>query len=179
VYVIAERVQYYGPDGKLITESLKDYTRRAVRKEYASLDDFLRRWSGADRKKAVIEELEAHGVILEALAEEVATKHGREFDPFDLVCHVAFDRPALTRRERVEQVRKRDAFAKYGDKARAVLEALVEKYADSGIDTIEDIKILTLDPFSRLGTAPELIQSFGGKPAYLIAIRELEAELYG
>jgi type I restriction enzyme R subunit len=179
VYVIAERVQYYGPDGKLITESLKDYTRRAVRKEYASLDDFLRRWSGADRKKAVIEELEAHGVILEALAEEVATKHGREFDPFDLVCHVAFDRPALTRKERVEQVRKRDAFAKYGDKARAVLEALVEKYADSGIDTIEDIKVLTLDPFSRLGTAPELIQSFGGKPAYLTAIRELEAQLYG
>ncbi|WP_312184441.1 EcoAI/FtnUII family type I restriction enzme subunit R, partial [Massilia timonae] len=112
VYVIAERVQYYGPDGKLITESLKDYTRRAVRKEYASLDDFLRRWSGADRKKAVIEELEAHGVILEALADEVARKDGRDFDPFDLVCHVAFDRPVLTRKERAEQVRKRDAFAK-------------------------------------------------------------------
>lgn len=179
VYVIAERVQYYGPDGKLITESLKDYTRRAVRKEYASLDDFLRRWSGAERKKAVIEELEAHGVILDALAEEVARKNGREFDPFDLVCHVAFDRPPLTRKERADQVRKRDAFAKYGEKARAVLEALVEKYADAGIETIEDIKILTLDPFSRLGTAPELIQSFGGKPAYLSAIRELEAQLYG
>ncbi|MFD2365477.1 EcoAI/FtnUII family type I restriction enzme subunit R [Pseudoduganella sp. GCM10020061] len=179
VYVVAERVQYYGPDGKLITESLKDYTRQAVRKEYASLDDFLRRWTSADRKKAVIEELEAHGVILDALAEEVAKKDGREFDPFDLVCHVAFDRPALTRRERAEQVKKRDAFAKYGDKARAVLEALVEKYADSGIETIEDIKILTLDPFTRLGTAGELIQSFGGKPAYLSAIRELEDQLYG
>ncbi|PYD88293.1 restriction endonuclease [Pseudomonas syringae pv. pisi] len=179
VYVIAERVQYYGPDGKLITESLKDYTRRAVRKEYASLDDFLRRWGGAERKKAVIEELEAQGVILEALAEEVARKDGRDFDPFDLVCHVAFDRPPLTRKERADQVRKRDAFAKYGEKARAVLEALVEKYADAGIETIEDIKILTLDPFSRLGTAPELIQSFGGKPAYLSAIRELEAQLYG
>jgi type I restriction enzyme R subunit len=179
VYVVAERVQYYGPDGKLITESLKDYTRQAVRKEYASLDDFLRRWASADRKKAVIEELEAHGVILEALAEEVAKKDGREFDPFDLVCHVAFDRPALTRKERAEQVKKRDAFAKYGDKARAVLDALVEKYADSGIETIEDIKILTLDPFTRLGTAGELIQSFGGKPAYLSAIRELEDQLYG
>lgn len=179
VYIIAERVQYYGPDGKLITESLKDYTRRAVRKEYASLDDFLRRWSGAERKKAVIEELEAQGVILDALAEEVARKDGRDFDPFDLVCHVAFDRPPLTRKERADQVRKRDAFAKYGEKARAVLEALVEKYADAGIETIEDIKILTLDPFSRLGTAPELIQSFGGKPAYLSAIRELEAQLYG
>lgn len=179
VYVIAERVQYYGPDGKVITESLKDYTRRAVRKEYASLDDFLRRWSGAERKKAVIEELEAQGVILDALAEEVARKDGRDFDPFDLVCHVAFDRPPLTRKERADQVKKRDAFTKYGEKARAVLEALVEKYADAGIETIEDIKILTLDPFSRLGTAPELIQSFGGKPAYLSAIRELEAQLYG
>jgi type I restriction enzyme R subunit len=179
VYVIAERVQYYGPDGKLITESLKDYTRRAVRKEYASLDDFLRRWSGAERKKAVIEELEAQGVILDALAEEVARKDGRDFDPFDLVCHVAFDRPPLTRKERADQVKKRDAFTKYGEKARAVLEALVEKYADTGIETIEDIKILTLEPFSRLGTAPELIQSFGGKPAYLSAIRELEAQLYG
>jgi type I restriction enzyme R subunit len=179
VYVVAERVQYYCPDGKLITESLKDYTRQAVRKEYASLDDFLRRWTTADRKKAVIDELEAHGVILDALAEEVAKKDGREFDPFDLVCHVAFDRPALTRKERAEQVKKRDAFAKYGDKARAVLDALVEKYADSGIESIEDIKILTLDPFTRLGTAGELIQSFGGKPAYLSAIRELEAQLYG
>jgi type I restriction enzyme R subunit len=150
-----------------------------VRKEYASLDDFLRRWTSADRKKAVIEELEAHGVILDALAEEVARKDGREFDPFDLVCHVAFDRPALTRKERSEQVKKRDPFAKYGDKARAVLDALVEKYADSGIESIEDIKILTLDPFTRLGTAGELIQSFGGKPAYLSAIRELEAQLYG
>ena len=178
VYVVAERIQYYGPDGRLITESFKDYTRRAVRTEYASLDDFLRHWTGARRKKAVIEELETRGVILEALAEEVAKHNGCEFDPFDLVCHVAFDRPPLTRRERAEQVRKRDAFARYGDKARAVLEALIEKYADSGIESIEDIKILTLDPFTRLGTAQELIQSFGGKPAYLSAIRDLEDELY-
>ena len=179
VYVVAERVQYYGPDGKLITESLKDYTRRAVRKEYASLDDFLRRWTSAERKKAVIEELEAQGVLLEALADEVGKKQGKQFDPFDLVCHVAFDRPPLTRKERAEQAMKRDAFAKYGDKARAVLEALVEKYADAGIESIEDIKILTLDPFSRLGTAPELINAFGGKPAYLRAVRELEQQLYG
>ena len=179
VYIVAERIQYYGPDGKLITESLKDYTRRAVRKEYASLDDFLRRWTGADRKKAVIEELESHGVILEALAEEVAKKNGRDFDPFDLVCHVAFDRPPLTRKERAEQVKKRDAFAKYGDKARAVLAALIEKYADAGIESIEDIKILTLDPFTRLGTAPELNQSIGGKPAYLAALQDLERQLYG
>ncbi len=179
VYVVAERIQYYGPDGKLITESLKDYTRKAVRKEFASLDDFLRRWTAADRKKAVIEELEAQGVLLDALAEEVARKHGREFDPFDLVCHVAFDRPALTRRERAEQVRKRDAFASYGDKARAVLEALLEKYADTGIESIEDIKILTLDPFNRFGTAQELISTFGGRSAYFQALRNLEQQLYG
>ena len=120
VYVVAERVQYYGPDGKLITESLKDYTRKAVRKEYASADDFLRRWTGAERKKAVIDELEAQGVLLEALAEEVGKKQSKAFDPFDLICHVAFDRPPLSRRERAEQVRKRDVFAKYGEQARAV-----------------------------------------------------------
>ncbi len=179
VYVVAERVQYYGPDGKLITESLKDYTRKAIRKEYASVDDFLRRWTSAERKKAVIEELESRGVLLDALAEEVGKKQGKAFDPFDLICHVAFDRPPLSRKERVEEVRKRDVFAKYGNQARAVLNALLDKYADNGIESIEDIKILTLDPFSRLGTAPELIQSFGGKPAYLSAIRELETQLYG
>ena len=178
VYVVAERVQYYGPDGKLITESLKDYTRKAVRKEYASLDDFLRRWSNAEKKKALLEELEAQGVLLEALAEEVGKKEGKEFDPFDLICHVAFDRPPLSRKERAEQVKKQDIFAKYGDQARAVLDALLDKYADSGIETIEDIKILTLDPFSQLGTAPELIKSFGGKPQYLEAIKTLEEALY-
>lgn len=178
VYVVAERVQYYGPDGKLITESLKDYTRKAVLKEFSSLDAFLRKWSAADKKQAVIEELESHGVLLAALAEEVARIEGKAFDPFDLICHVAFDRPALSRKERVDQVKKRDAFTKYGDQARAVLNALLDKYADAGIESIEDIKILTLDPFSRLGTAPELIQAFGGKPAYLNAIHELEQQLY-
>lgn len=178
VYVIAERVQYYGPDGKLITESLKDYTRNAVLKEYASLDAFLRKWSAADKKQAIIEELESHGVLLSALAEEVSKKEGKAFDAFDLVCHVAFDQPALSRKERADQVKKRDAFTKYGDQARAVLNALLDKYADTGIESIEDIKILTLDPFTRLGTAPELIQAFGGKPAYLNAIHELEQQLY-
>jgi type I restriction enzyme R subunit len=178
VYVVAERVQYYGPDGKLITESLKDYTRKAVRREYASLDDFLRRWTGAERKKAVIDELETQGVLLEALAEEVGKKQGKAFDPFDLICHVAFDRPPLSRKERAEQLRKRDVFARYGAQARAVLDALLVKYADTGIESIEDIKILTLDPFSRLGTAPELVAAFGGKSGYLKAVQELEQQLY-
>jgi type I restriction enzyme R subunit len=178
VYVVAERVQYYGPDGKLITESLKDYTRKAVRKEFASLDDFLRRWSDTEKKQALIEELEAQGVLLEALAEEVSKKQGKTFDPFDLICHVAFDRPALTRKERAEHVKKKDVFAKYGEQARAVLSALLDKYADAGIESIEDIKILTLDPFTRLGTAPELVGAFGGKPKYLQAVQELESLLY-
>ncbi len=174
VYVVAERVQYYGPEGKLITESLKDYTRSTVRKDYASLDDFLRRWSKAERKAAILQELEAHGLLLEPLADEV----GKDFDAFDLICHVAFDQPPLTRRERAEQVKKRNYFAKYGEQARQVLETLLEKYADTGIENIEDIKILTLDPFKNMGTASELVSAFGGKPAYLAALYELEEYLY-
>lgn len=178
VYVVAERVQYYGPDGKLITESLKDYTRNAVRRNYASLDAFLNRWNAAERKQALFDELEAQGVLLEALAEEVGKKQDKVFDPFDLICHIAFDRPPLTRKERAEQLRKRNVFSKYGDQARKVLDALLDKYADTGIESIEDIKILTLAPFNQLGTAPELIGAFGGRPAYLAALKELEHVLY-
>ncbi len=174
VYVLAERVQYYGRDGKLITESLKDYTRRKARQEFESLDEFLEKWSRADRKKAVMEELEERGLLLEALAEEV----GRDLDPFDLVCHVAFDRPPLTRRERAENVRKKNYFAKYGEKARAVLDALLDKYADEGIVSIEDPQVLRVKPFDRLGTPMEIIDLFGGREAYLQALRDLEQELY-
>ena len=174
VYVVSQRVQYYGPEGKLITESLKDYTRKAVLKDYTSLDEFLKRWSKADRKAAILQELEQHGVLIEALAQEV----GKDFDAFDLICHVVFDQPPLTRRERAEQVKKRNYFAKYGDQARKVLESLLEKYADTGIENIEDIKVLTLAPFSNMGSAVELVQAFGGKPAYIQALHELEQELY-
>lgn len=174
VHVIAERVQYYGPEGKLITESLKDYTRQTVRSDYASLDEFLRRWSQAERKATILQELEQHGVLLEPLAEEV----GKDFDAFDLVCHVAFDQPPLTRRERAEQVKKRNYFGKYSEQARKVLESLLEKYADTGIENIEDLKILTLDPFKHMGTATELVSAFGGRSAYLAALHELEDNLY-
>jgi type I restriction enzyme R subunit len=174
VYVVSERVQYYGPEGKLITESLKDYTRQTVRKDYASLDAFLRSWNKADRKAVILHTLEQHGLLLEALAEEV----GKDFDAFDLICHVAFDQPPLTRRERAEQVKKRNYFAKYGVQARQVLEALVEKYADTGVENIEDIKILTLDPFKNMGSASELVSAFGGKQGYLTALQELEHNLY-
>jgi type I restriction enzyme R subunit len=174
VYVIAERVQYYGPDGKLITESLKDYTRSTVRKDYSSLDDFLLRWTSTDRKAAIIKELEAQGLLLEPLADEV----GKDLDVFDLICHVAFDQPPLTRRERADNVKKRHYFAKYSQQAQQVLETLLDKYQDTDLEKIEDIKILTLDPFKNMGSVNELVAAFGGKPAYLNAIYELEKQLY-
>lgn len=174
VYVVSERVQYYGPEGKLITESLKDYPRSNVRKDYGSLDDFLRRWNTAERKAAIIKELEPQGLLLEPLADEV----GKDFDPFDLICHVAFDQPPLTRRERAEHFKKRNYFTKYSAQAQQVLETLLDKYQDTGLENIEDIKIRTLDPFKNMGTASELVSAFGGKPAYLAALYELENQLY-
>lgn len=174
VKVLLERVQYLGKDGRLITESLRDYTRKAVRKSFSSLDDFLKRWNAAERKKAVIEELEEQGVFFEPLAEEV----GKDFGPFDLICHVAYGQPPLTRRERAENVKKRDYFAKYGDKARMVLESLLEKYADEGIEHIENIEILKLQPISQHGRPLEIIKSFGGKEKYLEALKDLETQLY-
>jgi type I restriction enzyme, R subunit len=174
VHVVAQRVQYYGPEGKLITESIRDYTKSKVQKDYQTLDDFLKTWTSAERKAALIQEFESHGILLDALAEEV----GKDFDPFDLVCHVAFDQPPLTRKERAEQVKKRNYFAKYSSQAKQVLEALLDKYADTGVANIEDIKILTLDPFRTMGSASELISAFGDKQGYLNALKELEQQLY-
>lgn len=174
VSVFRERVQYYGTDGKLITEELRDYTRKKVAEEYDSLDEFLRAWSTAERKEAVIRELEKQGVLFEPLAEEV----GRDYDPFDLICHVAFGQPPLTRRERAEAVRKRDYFTRYGEEARAVLDALLDKYADEGIASVEDLEVLRVQPFTEMGTPVELIRRFGSRQKYLEALRALEHELY-
>lgn len=174
VWVIAERVQYHDKYGKLITESLKDYTRSTVTAEYASLNDFLQRWRAADRKQAVVDELAKQGVLFDALADEV----GKELDPFDLVCHVAFGQPPLTRRERADRVRKRDTFARYEPQARAVLESLLDKYADEGIATVETLDVLRVHPISELGTPVELVRAFGGKSQYLNAVRDLETQLY-
>lgn len=174
VTVATERVQYLDEQGRLITESLKDYTRNTVRKAYASLKAFLNAWNDADRKQAIIDELATHGVFLDELAEQV----GRDYDAFDLVCHVAFDQPPLTRSERAAQVKKRNVFAKYGDRTRAVLDALLEKYADGGIKSVESLDILKVDPLTAFGTPVEIVKLFGGKQSYLAAIRELETELY-
>jgi type I restriction enzyme R subunit len=174
VKVIAERVQYFDANGKLVTESLKDYTRKTLNREFASLDDFLRRWSRSDKKQAVIDELAGQGIFFDALADEI----GRDCDPFDLVCHVAWDRPPLTRKQRAEQVRQNNYFTRYGEQARRVLEALLDKYADAGIQHIEETQILTIAPFDQFGTPLEIIRSFGGLDRYQQAVCELEQALY-
>lgn len=174
VSVIAERVQYFDTKGKLITESLKDYTKKTLEKEFASLDDFLTKWSDADKKKIIIEELSNEGVFFEALAEEI----GKDLDPFDIICHVAWDKPPLSRRERAEQVRKRNYFTKYEDQAQKVIKALLDKYADEGVEPIEEPKILTIQPFTNYGTPIEIIKIFGGREQYENAVKELEQAIY-
>lgn len=174
VSVIGERVQFYDNDGKLVTESLKNYTREHILKDYESLDAFLRKWKGADKKSLIIDEFKKQGVIFEALEDEV----GKDFDPFDMVCHIAFDQPALTKKERANNVRKRNYFTKYNEQARQVLDALLDKYADQGIEPIEDVKILQIPPFNQMGSIIEIIQSFGSVEAYTNALKELGDHLY-
>ena len=174
VAIIKERVQYMDDDGKIITESLRDYTRRNILKNHASLDDFLTHWSHADRKQAIVEELEARGVLFAALQDEV----GSAFDPFDLVCHIAYDKPPLTRKERADAVRKRDVFGRHEGLARKVLESLLEKYADEGALDLENPEVILLDPLNKLGSPVEIIRAFGGKPEYEKAVHDLARELY-
>jgi type I restriction enzyme R subunit len=174
VGISKERVQYLDANGKLITESLRDYTRINIKKQYESLDAFLQAWTAADRKEALIAELDNHGVFLDALADEV----GKDIDPFDLVLHVAYDMPPLTRAERANRVRKRNVFTELGPVARQVIAALIDKYADSGVQTLESMDVLRLPPIDHLGTPIELVRAFGGKPQYLQALRTLELELY-
>jgi type I restriction enzyme, R subunit len=174
VKVAAERVQYFDANGKLVTQSLKDYTRNALTKDFATLDDFLRHWSDAEKKQAIVDELANQGVFFEALAAEI----GKDCDPFDLLCHVVWGQPPLTRRERADQVKKRDYFTRYGDQARRVLEALLDKYAEGGVGEIEETQILTVVPFPEFGTPIEIIRSFGGKDGYQQAVQELKQSLY-
>ena len=173
--IINERIEYIGPDGNLITESYRDFTRKQVQSEFASLDDFLQRWNSEKKKQAILDELEEHGVVLENLANEV----GKDYGDFDLIVHIAYGQPPLTRRERANKVKKRNYFTKYGDKARAVLEALLDKYADEGIRSLETPRVLQLKPFDEIGTPVEIInQVFGGKANYEQAIQELEQVLF-
>jgi type I restriction enzyme R subunit len=174
VLVLSERVQYLDEQGKLVTESLRDYSRRLVRQQYADLDGFLRRWRGEERKQVILQELAEEGLLLEALQEEV----GRELDPFDLICHIAYDQPPLSRAQRAARLR-RDVFSRYGPQARAVLEALLDKYATEGVvDELDNVRILAIPPFSQMGTQLQLIREFGGKGGFERAVHDLQAELY-
>ena len=172
--ILSERITYLDEYGKLVTESLRDYSKKTLRKHYASLDDFLKHWNKTERKQAIVEELAAEGLPFEPLAEEV----GKDLDPFDLICHVAFDQPPLTRRERAANVRKRDVFTKYGPQARAVLEALLRKYQDDGVTQLDDPRILRISPFDTMGTPLQLLRTFGGRDGFEQAVHELQSALY-
>ncbi|MEK7637448.1 MAG: DEAD/DEAH box helicase family protein [Patescibacteria group bacterium] len=175
VQVINERVQYIGEDGKLITESLKDYTKQNILKEYRSLDEFLTAWTKADKKEAIITELEQRGVFFDDIAAEV----GKGLDPFDLICHVAYGKTPLTRKERANNVKKLDYFAKYEGKAREVIDALLEKYEDQGITAIDDIKDLEVSPFTSFGTPVQIVNDiFGGREQYFVVINKIQETLY-
>lgn len=174
VKVVNQRVYYYDKDGKLITESLVSYTKKNIKNEFKTMDDFLKRWKQEERKEAIIKELEGMGILLDELKDEV----GQDLDPFDLICHVAFDMKPLTRKERVNNVKKRNYFTKYGESAREVLEVLLDKYADEGIENLENIEVLEVPDFNKFGSPIEIVKKFGGKQKYLEAIKELEIEIY-
>lgn len=181
VRIAVERSQYLDADGKLITEDyrvlLKADIRKALQAEFGSLTEFLRRWNSAERKQAVLEELTEHGVPLEIL--QLAVSNGIDLDVFDLVAHVAFDQKPLTRRERANNVKKRDVFGQYGDQARAVLEALLDKFADHGVQDIEDAKVLELPPFDQFGSKTQIRRGiFGSAEQYTQAVQALEHALY-
>ena len=172
--IVAERIEYLDDNGKLVTESLRDYTRRALQKQFTSLDAFLKRWNGEQRKDALFEELEAEGLPFDLIAAEL----GKDLDPFDLICHIAFEAKPLTRRERAESVKKRDVLTKYGPKAKVVLEALLDKYADEGVMNFDDLGVLKIAPFSGMGSVVELIRAFGGKPGFEQAVHDLQSAIY-
>lgn len=174
VTILNERIQYLNDAGELVTTSLRDYTKQNLLQKFSSLDEFLSRWHQADKKSALIAELREQDVVLEDLQRDVE----KDLDLFDLICYVAWGCPPLTRKERAENVRKRDCFAKYGDRAQAVLNALLEKYATDGIENIEEMSVLKLEPLKQLGSPAEILKQFGGKSQYIEVLRELKSELY-
>ena len=174
VKVINERVQYYDAEGKLITESLKDYSKRNILEKYASLSEFINIWTQSEKKQAIVRELEERGVLLEAIKDEA----GEDIDDFDLILHIAYDQKPLTKRERVENVRKKGYLYKYSEVCQQVFSALLDKYMDEDIGQLEDTRILDNSPFDRMGSPARIAALFGGKPNYLQAVRELEEEIF-
>ena len=175
VTILNERVQYYDKDGKLITESVTDYSKKNILGEYATLDSFLRAWNSEEKKQAIIDELQERGVLLEALREASGNK---DIDDFDLICHIAYDKAPLTKAERANNVRKRGYLYKYSGLAQDVLSALLDKYMNEGIQDIENIEILSNDPFRQFGTPMRIAKLFGGKAGYKKAVKELQDEIY-
>jgi len=175
VIILNERVQYYDVDGKLITESVTNYSKKNILGEYATLDDFLRAWNTTERKQAIIDELKERGVLLDALREAAGN---RDIDDFDLICHIAFDKKPLTKAERADGVRKRDYLNRYEGIARDVLSALLDKYAANGIADLEQVGILQIDPFRAFGDMKKIIRAFGGKREYIDAVKELQNQIY-
>lgn len=175
VSVLSERVQYIDKDGKLITESLIDYTRKNILGQYARLDAFIRKWTEAKKKQVVIDELREEGVLLDAVREEIGKP---EIDDFDLILHLAYDKKPLTRAERINNVKKRGYLYKYSETARKILGVLLEKYASDGLKEIEETKILQLQDFKEFGSPVKIVKEFGGKAAYEEAVKELEDEIF-
>ena len=177
IAITTEIVSILGEDGKTMrTESITDFTRKQIRKRYATLNDFVRNWTEAERKKAIVDELKDYSVLVDAVREKnPALAHA---DIFDVICHVAFDQPPVTRRERANNVKKRNYFAKYEGKAREVLEALLDKYADYGILNLEDSDILDTAPFNKIGKPQKIVKLFGGLDKFEQALKELENEIY-
>ena len=176
VEILSERVQYLDNNGKIITESLIDYTKKNILGEYATLDNFLHDWNSDKRKAVILEELLKRGVFLEALREY---EHIDEnIDDFDLICHLAYDKKPLTKSERIKNVQKRGYLNKYEGVAREVIDALLEKYMDNSISDITDRSILLNSPFSRFGSVPKIFSFFGGKENYNKAVKDLQKEIY-
>lgn len=175
VSILISRELHFDQQGRPITISLKDHTKDVINKQFASLDNFINTWTATERKEAIIEELAEQGIMINALYEAV----NQEVDLFDLICHLAYDQPPLTRRERANNVKKRNYFAKYGEQTRNVLEALLDKYADEGIENMESMEVLQVRPISDFGSAVEIVNGiFGSRNNYLQAVKELENELY-
>jgi len=175
VTILNERVQYYDKDGKLITESVTDYSKKNILGKYATLDEFLGEWKTSARKQVIIDELKERGVLLDALRDAAGN---RDIDEFDLICHIAFDKKPLSRAERAANVRKRDYLSKYEGVAREVLAALLDKYASNGISDLEQVDVLRIDPFRSIAELKKIMSAFGGKQKYMIAVKELEDEIY-
>ena len=175
VEVLSERVQYVGKDGKLITESLIDYTRKNILGQYARLDAFLKKWNEAQKKQAIVDELREEGVLLDAVREETGQT---DIDDFDLILHLAYDKAPLTRIERINNVKKRGYLYKYSELAQKVLGTLMDKYASDGLKEIEETKILQLTEFQQFGSPMKIVKEFGGKAAYEKAVKELEDEIF-